>query len=269
MDTDALLELAVGLARDAGGAIEAVRRAGFVIERKGDASPVTAADRLAEGIITEGLLKAMPDWLVVGEEACADNGMPAPEETFWLVDPLDGTREFAAGRDEYVTCIALIRGGRPVLGVIGVPSRGDVYAGIVGQGPGGGPRGGAGCGAWLEQGGVRRSIAARTPPPEGLHLLDSRSHRDDAATEGFCRDLHIARTTRMGSALKFAWIAEGRADVMPRLSSGIMEWDTAAGQALLEAAGGRVVDAAGEPLTYGKPGYRNPGFVAWGAMPRV
>jgi 3'(2'), 5'-bisphosphate nucleotidase len=187
--------------------------------------------------------------------------MPAPEETFWLVDPLDGTREFAAGRDEYVTCIALIRAGRPVLGVIGVPSRGDVYAGIVGQG--------VGCGAWIEQGGVRRAIAARTPPPEGLHLLDSRSHRDDAATESFCRDLRIARTTRMGSALKFAWMAEGRADVMPRLSSGIMEWDTAAGQALLEAAGGRVVDAAGEPLTYGKPGYRNPGFVAWGAMPRV
>ncbi|TCH98556.1 3'(2'),5'-bisphosphate nucleotidase CysQ [Roseococcus sp. SYP-B2431] len=255
MDRTALLELAVGLARDAGGAIEAVRRAGFAIERKGDASPVTAADRLAEGIITEGLLKALPDWLVVGEEACAESGMPAPEETFWLVDPLDGTREFAAGRDEYVTCIALVVARRPVLGVIGVPSKGDIYAGIVGQG------------AWLESGGARRPIAARRPPGEGLHLLDSRSHRDDAATEGFCRGLRIAATTRMGSALKFAWLAEGRADVMPRLNSGIMEWDTAAGQALLEAAGGRVVDAAGAPLAYGKPGYRNPGFVAWGAAP--
>ncbi len=257
MDLTALLELAAGLARDAGGAIEAVRRAGFAIERKGDASPVTAADRLAEGVITEGLLQAVPDWLVVGEEACAESGMPAPEETFWLVDPLDGTREFADGRDEYVTCIALIQARRPVLGVVGVPSKGDVYGGIVGQG------------AWIERGGERRAIAARVPPAEGLHLLDSRSHRDDAATAAFCRDLHIAKTTRMGSALKFAWIAEGRADVMPRLNSGIMEWDTAAGQALLEAAGGRVVDAAGEPLTYGKPGYRNPGFVAWGAMPRV
>lgn len=254
---NALLELAAGLARDAGGAIEAVRRAGFVIERKGDASPVTAADRLAEGIITEGLLAAMPDWLVVGEEACSEGGMPAPEETFWLVDPLDGTREFAAGRDEYVTCIALIVARRPVLGVIGVPAKGEIYAGIVGHG------------AWIEQDGARRPIAARPPPAEGLHLLDSRSHRDDAATEGFCRDLRIAQTTRLGSALKFAWMAEGRADVMPRLSSGIMEWDTAAGQALLEAAGGRVVDAAGEALTYGKPGYRNPGFVAWGAMPRT
>lgn len=259
MDATALLELAVGLARDAGGAIEAVRRAGFAIERKGDASPVTAADRLAEGIITEGLMKARPDWLVVGEEACSEHGMPAPEETFWLVDPLDGTREFAAGRDEYVTCIALIRAGRPVLGVIGVPSSGDVYAGIVGPG--------AQRIAWVERGGARHPIAARLPPAEGLQLLDSRSHRDDAATRAFCRDLVIAGTTRMGSALKFAWMAEGRADVMPRLSSGIMEWDTAAGQALLEAAGGRVVDAAGAPLTYGKPGYRNPGFVAWGAVP--
>lgn len=256
MDRNALLELAAGLARDAGGAIEAVRRAGFAIERKGDASPVTAADRLAEGIITEGLLEGAPGWLVVGEEACAEAGMPAPEETFWLVDPLDGTREFAAGRDEYVTCIALIQARRPVLGVIGVPSKGEVYGGIVGQG------------AWVERDGARQPITARPPPAGGLHLLDSRSHRDDAATRAFCRDLIVAETTRMGSALKFAWLAEGRADVMPRLSSGIMEWDTAAGQALLEAAGGRVVDAAGEALTYGKPGYRNPGFVAWGAMPR-
>ena len=257
MDLNALLELAAGLARDAGKAIEAVRRAGFAIERKGDASPVTAADRLAEGVITEGLLEALPGWLVVGEEACAESGMPAPEETFWLVDPLDGTREFAAGRDEYVTCIALIAARRPVLGVIGVPSTGEIYGGIVGQG------------AWVERDGGRHRIAARMPPAEGLHLLDSRSHRDDAATQAFCRDIHVAQTTRMGSALKFAWLAEGRADVLPRLSSGIMEWDTAAGQALLEAAGGRVVDAAGEPLTYGKPGYRNLGFVAWGAMPRL
>lgn len=261
MDLTDLLELAAGLARDAGGAIEAVRRAGFAIERKGDASPVTAADRLAEGVITEGLRQAMPGWLVVGEEACAESGMPAPEETFWLVDPLDGTREFADGRDEYVTCIALIQARRPVLGVVGVPSKGEVYGGIVG------PKGERL--AWVERDGERRPIAARVPPAEGLHLLDSRSHRDEAATRAFCRDLHIARTTRMGSALKFAWMAEGLADVMPRLSSGIMEWDTAAGQALLEAAGGRVVDAAGEPLAYGKPGYRNPGFVAWGAMPRV
>lgn len=254
MDLNALLELAAGLARDAGGAIEAVRRAGFAIEQKGDASPVTAADRLAEGVITEGLRQARPDLLVVGEEACAENGYPAPEETFWLVDPLDGTREFADGRDEYVTCIALIRAGRPLLGVVGVPAKGEVYGGIVGQG------------AWVERGRERQPIAARLPPAEGLHVLDSRSHRDDAATKAFCRELKVAEVTRMGSALKFAWLAEGKADVMPRLSSGIMEWDTAAGQALLEAAGGRVVDVAGKPLTYGKPGYRNPGFVAWGAM---
>jgi 3'(2'), 5'-bisphosphate nucleotidase len=248
-----LLELAVRLARQAGEAIEAVRRAGFAIERKGDASPVTAADRLAEGIITEGLRLATPDIPVVAEEACAEGDMPALSAEFWLVDPLDGTREFADGRDEYVVCIALIRQGRPVLGVVAAPAFGTIYAGIVGDA------------AWMEQDGQRRPIRARTPPAEGLHVLDSRSHRDTAATEAFCRGLTIARTTRMGSALKFAWMAEGRADLMPRLSSGIMEWDTAAGQAVLEAAGGSVLDAEGRPLGYGKPGYRNPGFVAWGA----
>lgn len=253
MTHPALLDIAIRLARDAAGAIEAVRRAGFAIERKGDASPVTAADRLAEGIITEGLRLATPDLPVVAEEAFSEGHVPAVAESFWLVDPLDGTREFAAGRDEYVVCIALIEAGRPVLGVLAAPGRGSLHAGIVGQG------------AWIEQAGTRRPIQARRPPPQGLHVLDSRSHRDAAATEGFCRNLVIAETTRMGSALKFAWIAEGKADVMPRLSSGIMEWDTAAGQAVLEAAGGRVVDIEGRPLAYGKPGYRNPGFVAWGA----
>lgn len=248
-----LLEIAHRLAREAALAIEAVRRAGFAIERKGDASPVTAADRLAEGIITEGLRHATPGIPVVAEEAFADGQVPETGARFWLVDPLDGTREFAAGRDEYVVCIALIEAGRPSLGVLAAPGRGSVHGGIVGQG------------AWVEEGGARRPIQARRPPVEGLHLLDSRSHRDDAATAEFCRNLIIARTTRLGSALKFAWIAEGRADVMPRLASGIMEWDTAAGQAVLEAAGGRVVDAAGRALRYGKPGYRNPGFVAWGA----
>jgi len=249
-----LLELAVGLAREAAEAIEAIRRAGFAIERKGDASPVTAADRLAEGIITEGLLLATPGISIVAEEACAEGVMPAVAECFWLVDPLDGTREFADGRDEYVVCIALIEAGRPVLGVLAAPAYGTIYGGIVGDG------------AWIEEGGARRPIRARRPPAEGLHLLDSRSHRDAAATEDFCRDLRITQTTRLGSALKFAWMAEGRADVMPRLAAGIMEWDTAAGQAVLEAAGGRVLDSNRAPLAYGKPGYRNPGFVAWGAM---
>ncbi|UPY36243.1 3'(2'),5'-bisphosphate nucleotidase CysQ [Sediminicoccus sp. KRV36] len=252
MNHSDLLDLAIRLARDAGQAIEAVRRAGFAIERKGDASPVTAADRLAEGIITEGLLLATPDLPIVAEEAFSEGHVPAVAPRFWLVDPLDGTKEFAAGLDEYVVCIALIEAGRPVLGVLAVPGRGSLYAGIVGQG------------AWIEEAGIRRPIQARRPPPEGLHLMDSRSHRDAAATEDFCRELNIATTTRMGSALKFAWIAEGKADLMPRLSSGIMEWDTAAGQAVLEAAGGRVVDIEGRPLAYGKPGYRNPGFVAWG-----
>lgn len=248
-----LLDLACRLALEAGTAIEGVRRAGFAVERKGDASPVTAADRLAEGIITEGLRLATPDLPIVAEEAFSEGHIPEVAPRFWLVDPLDGTKEFAAGLDEYVVCIALVEAGRAVLGVLAAPARGSLYAGILGQG------------AWIEEDGARRAIQARRPPAEGLHLLDSRSHRDAAATEAFCANLTIAETTRMGSALKFAWMAEGKADLMPRLSSGIMEWDTAAGQAVLEAAGGRVVDIEGRPLLYGKPGYRNPGFVAWGA----
>lgn len=253
MTNPELLELACRLARDAAHAIEAVRRAGFAIERKGDASPVTAADRLAEGIITEGLRLAAPELPIVAEEAFSEGNVPAVAERFWLVDPLDGTKEFVSGLDEYVVCIALIEAGRSVLGVLAAPARGSLHAGIVGQG------------AWVEEDGARRPIQARRPPAEGLHLIDSRSHRDAAATEEFCRNLTVTQTTRMGSALKFAWIAEGRADLMPRLSTGIMEWDTAAGQAVLEAAGGRVLDVAGRPLAYGKPGFRNPGFVAWGA----
>ena len=260
----ALLDAVVRLAWTAGEAILAARAAGLVIETKGDASPVTAADRLSEVIITEGLRALTPDWPVVAEEAASEGILPDPAARFWLVDPLDGTREFAAGRDEFCTCIALIEDGRPVLGVVGEPVAGAVYLGHVGHG------------AWREAGGVRAPIATRTLPAAGLTLLDSRSHRDDAATAGFraalrARGLDVAETMRVGSALKYVRLAEGAADVSPRLAAGmptgIMEWDVAAGQAVLEAAGGALLDPHGAPMRYGKPGYRQGGFVAWGRAP--
>jgi 3'(2'), 5'-bisphosphate nucleotidase len=252
MDHSALLELAARLARDAGEAIEAVRRAGFVVERKGDSSPVTAADRLAEGLITEGLRAATPDIPIIAEEAMSDGIIPPVAPRFWLVDPLDGTREFAAGIPEYCVCIALIEGTRAVLGVLGAPAEPALYAGIVGQG------------AWVERGGVRTPMQARRPPQGGLVVMASRSHRKDTGDEAFLASHTVAEVIPMGSALKYARLAEGRADVVPRLAGRTMEWDTAAAQAVLEAAGGRMLDPTGAALTYGKPNYRNEGFIAWG-----
>lgn len=254
MDHDALLELAARLAREAGEAIEAVRRAGFAVERKGDASPVTAADRLAEGIITEGLRAAVPQIPIIAEEAMSAGGeVPPPPPRFWLVDPLDGTKEFAAGLPEYCVCIALVEEGYATLGVLGAPAEPALYGGIVGRG------------AWVERGGVRTPIAARRAPDAGLTLMASRSHRKDTGDEAFKAEHVVAETIPLGSALKYAWVAEGRADVVPRLDGRTMEWDTAAAQAVLEAAGGRMYDPSGARLRYGKPNYRNEGFIAWGA----
>jgi 3'(2'), 5'-bisphosphate nucleotidase len=251
MDHQALLGLATRLGREARDAILAVRRAGFVIERKGDASPVCAADRLAEGIITEGLRgTGLP---VVAEEAAEAGVLPDPAPRFWLVDPLDGTKEFAAGLDEWCACIALIEDGRATLGVLAGPEA--VYAGIVGQG------------ATVARGGETQAIRTREPPPEGLTLLASRSHHNETRHQDFAASHRIAEVVPLGSALKYGWLAEGRADVVPRLGGRTMEWDTAAGQAVLEAAGGAILDATGAKLRYGKPGYRNNGYIAWGRAP--
>lgn len=253
MDHAALLDLAARLAHQAGEAIEAIRRAGFAVERKEDRSPVTAADRISEGIITEGLRAATPDIPIIAEEAMSDGVIPPVAPRFWLVDPLDGTKEFAAGIPEYCTCIALIEHGRAVLGVLGAPAEPAIYAGIVGQG------------AWVERGGVRTPMRARPMPSTGLVLMASRSHRKDTGEAGFHPPVPVVETIPMGSALKYARIAEGVADVCPRLDGRTMEWDTAAAQAVLEAAGGRMFDPHGHALRYGKPNYRNEGFIAWGA----
>ncbi len=234
----------------------AVRRAGFAVERKSDQSPVTAADRLAETIITEGLMALAPDWPVVAEEACESSDPPPPAPVFWLVDPLDGTREFAAGRDEFCACIALVEAGRPVLGVLAEPARGLVHAG------------GEGIGAWTEDAEGRRTpLRTRRPPPEGVIVVQSRSRSDEAAVAEHCAGMKLAGVLKLGSALKFARLAAGEADLSPRPRAAMMEWDVAAGQAVLEGAGGAVLDLQGRPLRYGKPGYRQDGFLAFGTRP--
>ncbi|CAH2604125.1 3'(2'),5'-bisphosphate nucleotidase CysQ [Rhodovastum atsumiense] len=252
MDDAALLALAFDLAAEAGETILAVRRRGFTARQKADRSPVTEADEAAEAIIAAGLRAATPDLPVVAEEAIAAGDVPATADSFWCVDPLDGTREFTAGGDDFAVCIGLVRAGRAVLGVVGAPAKGLLYGGIVGWG------------AVRRAGGVESPIAARHPPPEGLTVLASRRHGDVARLESFLAGRPVAARVHIGSALKFCLLAEGAADLYPRFGT-TMEWDTCAAQAVLEAAGGSVHDGeTGAALRYGKPGFVNPHFYATG-----
>jgi 3'(2'), 5'-bisphosphate nucleotidase len=258
----ALLELAADLARRAAAAVLAVRAAGFAIVRKTDRTPVTEADRIAEALIVEGLRMATPDIPVIAEEAWeAERQTPAASAPppdlaarFWLVDPLDGTREFAAGRDAFTVNIGLVAGRRALLGAVAVPATGELFGGLVG------------LGAWKEAAGARRPIRVRPPPPEGLTVMASRHHADDPRLPRFLAGRRVARVVHIGSAVKFCRLAEGAADLYPRFGP-TMEWDTAAPQAVLEAAGGtvRLIEDGEGPLLYGKPGWENPGFLCTGA----
>ena len=252
MTDDALAAELRALAIEAGGAILAVYGAGFEVRTKADASPVTAADEAAERIILAGLARLSPGVPCVAEEATAAHGAPelAGAAEFWLVDPLDGTREFVGRNGEFTVNIALIRGGAPALGVVHAPALGETYW----------------CAApgkvWRERGGERAKVAARCPPAGGLVALASRSHMT-AETEAWLAARSIASLAQAGSSLKFCRLAEGAADVYPRLGR-TMEWDIAAGHAVLAAAGGEVETLDGAPLRYGKPGFENPWFVARG-----
>lgn len=246
-----LLALAVRLADEAAALIREVRAAGFAVSTKPDESPVTVADTSAEALIVAGLRAAAPDIPVIAEEEVAGGRITTPAARYWLVDPLDGTREFAAGRDEFAVNIALIEHGAPVLGAVASPALAELHFGIVGQG------------AWRRRGGLEARIAARAAPPEGLVVLASRHYADAPELAALLGQYKIASLTNIGSALKFLRLAEGVADFYPRLGR-TMEWDTAAPQAVLEAAGGCVLTVDGAPLRYGKPGWENPDFSAWG-----
>ena len=251
MDDHALLALAARLAEQAGAAILAVRARGFAVERKDDHSPVTEADRAAEAIIVAGLRAATPDFPVIAEEEVAAGRVTAPAPACWLVDPLDGTREFAGGKDDFVVNIGLVRDGRMALGVVFIPALGEMFSGIVG------------LGAWKRDRAGEAAIHTRVPPDEGLTIVASRLHGDAAPIAALLSGRLVARTLHYGSALKFCRVAEGVADLYPRFGR-TMEWDTAAPQAVLEAAGGCVVTTDGAPLRYGKQGWENPHFICWG-----
>jgi 3'(2'), 5'-bisphosphate nucleotidase len=246
-----LLDLAVRLVGLASVEILDVQRSGFTVDEKSDLSPVTVADTRAEKVITAGLRQAAPEIPVIAEEEVAAGTMTEAGREFWLVDPLDGTREFAAGRPEFAVNIGLVRDGKVVLGAVASPATDEIYAGIVG------------VGAWKITGGEWAVISARPAPAEGLTIMASRHYKDDPAMAAFLKDYNIASVTNIGSALKFCLLAEGKADFYPRLGR-TMEWDTAAPQAVLEAAGGCVLTLQGAPMDYGKAGFENPHFLCWG-----
>jgi 3'(2'), 5'-bisphosphate nucleotidase len=259
-----LLRAVAAIARQAADIVMAVYAAAPAPARtKADASPVTEADERAEAHIVPALQALLPGVPVVAEEAVAAGRVPAFGEKaprcFWLVDPLDGTREFLARNGEFTVNIALVEQGRAVLGVVLAPAAvpgGVLYAGADA------------LGAWCAEGvQAWQPIAARRPPAQGLTLLSSRSHGDDAALQaflgGYLRGRRIACHRTAGSSLKLGLLARGQADLYPRLGR-TMEWDIAAGHAVLAAAGGQVLTLQGQPLRYGKPGFENPHFVAVG-----
>lgn len=250
----AFLDAVVATVRRAGAVVMQVYGTDFAVRGKDDASPVTEADERAEALITPALQALAPEVPVVAEEAAAAGQVPATGEWFWLVDPLDGTKEFVSRNGEFTVNVALVHRGAPVLGVVLAPAvgaHGRLFAGVVGQG------------AWVDEGAGRRAIACRTVPAEGLIVVASRSHGDAVALDAFLAGRRVARLANAGSSLKLCLLAAGEADLYPRLGR-TMEWDIAAGHAVLAAAGGRVDTLAGTPLAYGKPGFENPHFVAQG-----
>ncbi|HEX8402819.1 MAG TPA: 3'(2'),5'-bisphosphate nucleotidase CysQ [Allosphingosinicella sp.] len=251
-----LLDQLLALAEQAGDVTWGYFGHDAAVECKPDDSPVTAADREAEALILAGLARVAPGVPVVAEEAVSGGDVPAVGDAFFLVDPLDGTREFIRGGSDYTVNIGLIEGGRPTMGVVYAPARGELYWGDVTTS------------AWrasrqpLSLRGDSAAIRVRPCDSRPAGLI-SRTNGNQA-TEAWLAAAGVIERVAVGSSLKFALIAAGRADVYPRPAP-TMEWDTAAGDAVLRAAGGRVLDLDGADLRYGKPGFFNPGFLATGA----
>jgi 3'(2'), 5'-bisphosphate nucleotidase len=258
-DDEALLALAGRLAMEAAGLILEVRARGFETLTKTDNSPVTEADQRAETLILTGL-RACCSIPVIAEEEVAAGIEIAGGDAFWLVDPLDGTREFAAGSDNFTVNIGLVRDGRAMLGAVALPAYGTLYLGRIG-------RDGTRTATRRDRGGDTVAIAVREPPADGLAVLASRHYARDPALLNYLGQQRIASLGNIGSAAKFVRVAEGAADLYPRLGP-TMEWDTAAPQAVVEAAGGTVTLFDGSPLRYGKPGWTNPHFVCRGILPK-
>lgn len=243
-----LLDDIAEAAREAGEAILEIVRQGFEVEAKRDSSPVTEADRAAELIILAALARAAPGIPVIAEEQVAAGHIPAHDDIFFLVDPLDGTKEFIRGGDDYTVNIGLIEYGAPALGAVFAPATGRLHGGLVGHG------------AWLDEGQGRGTIRTRRRGAQ-LTAVASKSHLNQSTIDYLAAAAGDCDYVAVGSSLKFCILAEGEADIYPRASP-TSEWDTAAGHAVLLAAGGLVDGPDGMPLNYGKPAFLNRGFVA-------
>ena len=253
----ALIEPLTDLVIRAGAAILAVNRSAMKVDGKADGSPVTEADLAADRIIGAGLAALAPDIPSLSEERVHLARLPY-QNSFFLIDPLDGTKEFVAGRNEFTVNLALVTHGTPLLGIVGAPALGLIWRGIVGRGA---ERLTLGDGAPRVE-----PIRTRPCPPRGKPwtVAVSRSH-GDARTEAFIDGRPGAVRSELGSAVKFGRVAEGCVDIYPRLSP-TSEWDVAAGHAVVTAAGGKVTDSKGAALHFGigRKDFIIPEFIAWG-----
>ena len=238
--------------------------AGVAVEIKADHSPVTIADRQSEEIILAALARVAPGVPVVSEEAAAEGHIPETGNSFFLVDPLDGTKPFIRGSPQFTINIGLVAMRRPVFGLVYAPAIPDFYVTV-------GPD--EAVAARLPPSSTAQSLAdcdleplrTRVPDPNAIGALTSHTHKN-SKTQRFLDQYHVVESRGVSSSLKFGLLARGEADVYPRTGE-TSEWDTAAGHAVLAAAGGAVTTLDGEPLLYGKPRFLNPDFVAWGRTP--
>lgn len=228
---------------------------GAEIDAKADGSPVSLADKEAEAFIEPALKALIAEIPMVGEEASAEGHRPdlTQEEYFWLVDPLDGTKEFISGGEDFTVNIGLIHKGRPVMGVVYAPAKGVLYAGCEGHG----------AIRWSEDTDKEKPITVRPCPAEGLVVVSSKSHGDASKLDQFLEGFKVQKSIKCGSSLKICVIAEGKADLYPRFGP-TCEWDTAAAHAVLLAAGGMLTCTEGNMLGYGgiDPKFLNPEFIA-------
>ncbi|MGB4100384.1 MAG: 3'(2'),5'-bisphosphate nucleotidase CysQ [Alphaproteobacteria bacterium] len=237
------------LAVQAGAAILTARERGLRVVTKPDGSPQTNADRDAEAVILAGLRALTPEIPVIAEESAVGKVVD-PSRPFWLVDPLDGTKSFIAGVDDFSVNISLVAQTRPVFGVIYAPALDELFWNEP-------------AGAWYRRNGTAHAIQTRTPPAAGITLITSRRTRTGAKLHAFLQPYTIAEQLMFSGAIKYGYLAMGRADLYPRFGT-TMEWDNAAGEAIVHAAGGTVTDLDGAPLCYGQPHMTHSGVIVRG-----